>query len=96
MNDQIDSQSSEQKQAADRARGQQATTAQASREQALTFMQMLKSVFAAAFGVQSKANRERDFSRGKASHFILIGVGFTAAFVFLMSLFVDFILSLAT
>lgn len=32
------------------------------------------SVLAAFFGVQSSANRERDFSRGKASHFILLGL----------------------
>ena len=29
---------------------------------------------AAFFGVQSSANRERDFTRGKASHFILLGL----------------------
>ncbi|MBO9469866.1 DUF2970 domain-containing protein [Endozoicomonas sp. G2_2] len=32
------------------------------------------SVMAAFFGVQSSANRERDFTRGKASHFILLGL----------------------
>ena len=43
----------------------------------LTFRQMLSSTLAAAVGVQSQDNRERGFSRGKASHFILMGVGFT-------------------
>ena len=31
---------------------------------------VVKSVLAAAFGVQSEENRERDFKHGKASHFI--------------------------
>ncbi|GAB3461257.1 DUF2970 domain-containing protein [Azotobacter salinestris] len=47
----------------------------------LTFRQMLHSVLAAALGVQSGKNRTRDFSRGKPSHFILLGIGFTALFV---------------
>jgi len=47
----------------------------------LTLLQMLGSTFAAALGVQSSANRERDFSKGKASHFIILGIAFTALFV---------------
>mgnify|MGYP005985109067 CR=1 FL=1 len=34
----------------------------------------IKSVAAAFFGVQSNKNRERDFSQGKLSHFIIVGV----------------------
>ncbi len=33
-----------------------------------------KSVAAAFFGVQSNKNRERDFSQGKLSHFIVVGL----------------------
>ncbi|MCB1684955.1 MAG: DUF2970 domain-containing protein, partial [Pseudomonadales bacterium] len=47
----------------------------------LTLLQMIGSTLAAAFGVQSSRNRERDFSRGKPLHFIIIGVAFTALFV---------------
>lgn len=47
----------------------------------LTFRQMLHSVLAAALGVQSGKNRMRDFTYGKPSHFIMLGVGFTALFV---------------
>lgn len=47
----------------------------------LTFKQMLQSVLAGALGVQSGKNRTRDFSQGKPSHFILLGVGFTVLFV---------------
>ncbi|PTU73436.1 DUF2970 domain-containing protein [Pseudomonas mangrovi] len=50
-------------------------------EQPLSFKEMLQSVLAAALGVQSGKNRSRDFSRGKPSHFILLGVGFTLLFV---------------
>lgn len=49
-----------------------------------TFWQMLQSVFAAAFGVQSGKNRARDFTHGKASHFILLGAGFTLGFVLVL------------
>jgi hypothetical protein len=59
----------------------------------LTLWQMLGSVIAAAFGVQSSKNRERDFSQGKPIHFIILGVGFTAVFVLVMIAVVRLILS---
>jgi len=34
----------------------------------------IKSVAAAFFGVQSNKNRERDFSEGKLTHFIIVGI----------------------
>jgi hypothetical protein len=46
-----------------------------------TFWQMLQSVLAAAFGVQSSKNRARDFSQGKPSHFIVLGLLVTLCFV---------------
>ncbi|GAA6172593.1 hypothetical protein NBRC116592_22630 [Colwellia sp. KU-HH00111] len=39
-----------------------------------SFRRTLKSTFAAFFGVQSNKNREKDFSQGKLSHFILAGI----------------------
>lgn len=60
----------------------------------LTFLQVLQSTLAAAFGVQSSKNRKRDFTRGKASHFIMMGIGFTAVFVLIMAGLVSMILSL--
>ncbi len=51
----------------------------------LSFMQTLSSVAAAAFGVQSSANRERDFKRGRPLHFIMIGILFTVAFVLVVA-----------
>ena len=47
----------------------------------LTFLEVLVSVLAAAIGVQSKTNRQRDFSRGNVMHFILIGILVMGSFV---------------
>ena len=47
----------------------------------LTFWQLVKSTFSAFIGVQSDANRERDFAHGKMSHFILMGLLFGLLFV---------------
>lgn len=47
----------------------------------LSFLEVLGSVFAAAVGVQSKANKVRDFTRGKFIHFALVGILFTMCFV---------------
>lgn len=61
----------------------------------LSFREMLQSVLAAALGVQSGKNRTRDFSRGKPSHFILLGVGFTVLFVLIVLGVVKLVLHLA-
>jgi hypothetical protein len=53
-----------------------------------TLWQTVKSVNAAFFGVQSSKNRERDFTKGKASHFIVIGILMTVVFVFVILFFV--------
>jgi hypothetical protein len=46
-----------------------------------TLWQTVGSVAASFFGVQSGRNRQRDFSRGKPLHFIVIGLVMTVAFV---------------
>lgn len=61
----------------------------------LTFKEMLQSVLAGALGVQSGKNRSRDFSRGKPSHFILLGLGFTVVFVLAILGVVKLVLYLA-
>ena len=43
--------------------------------------QIIGSVFAAAFGVQSSKNQERDFKHGKARVFIISGIIFTLLFM---------------
>lgn len=47
----------------------------------LTFFQVLGSVVSSFFGVQKDATRERDFSRGRARDFILVGILLTVLFV---------------
>jgi hypothetical protein len=42
---------------------------------------VLQSVLAAALGVQSNKNRERDFKDGNAGIFIIAGLLFTAVFI---------------
>ena len=61
----------------------------------LSFREMLQSVLAAAFGVQSGKNRARDFSRGKPSHFIALGLMFTVLFVVVLFALVQLVLYLA-
>jgi hypothetical protein len=60
----------------------------------LSFWQVLGSTLAAAFGVQSQKNRERDFTQGRASQFIYMGIGFTALFVLIMIGVVSLVMSL--
>lgn len=57
-----------------------------------TLWQTIQSVGASFFGVQSSRNRERDFSRGKAGHFIAIGLAMTVLFVLVVVLAVKFAL----
>lgn len=47
----------------------------------LSFFQVAGSVLASFFGVQKHARRERDFSRGRARDFILVGALFTLLFI---------------
>ena len=60
-----------------------------------TFRQMLHSVTAAAFGVQSGKNRARDFTHGKPSHFVILGVAFTVVFALTLVGIVKLVLYLA-
>ena len=62
-------------------------------EDSLTLMQLIGSALAAGFGVQSSANRKRDFSKGKPSQFITIGILFTVLFVVIMVGIVNLVLS---
>ncbi len=62
----------------------------------LSFWQVLLSVLAAAFGVQSGKNRQRDFSRGRPLHFVVIGLLATALFVLLLYGTVQLVLDFAT
>jgi hypothetical protein len=61
----------------------------------LTFWQVVGSTFAAAIGVQKKANKERDFTHGKPLPFIVAGLVFTALFVLAVVAVVQMVLSRA-
>ena len=64
--------------------------------QQMSFADLLKSVFSAFLGVQSEANRERDFKHGKMSHFIIIGLIFGLLFVVTLVTVVQIVLHLAS
>ena len=40
------------------------------------------SVLASFFGVQSARNQERDFRHGRAAHFIIVAIGLTLLLIF--------------
>jgi uncharacterized membrane protein len=46
-----------------------------------TITQVFKSVLAAFVGVQSEANRKKDFEQGSLSAYIIAGLVFTVLFV---------------
>lgn len=56
------------------------------------FKETLKSVGAAFFGVQSDKNRERDFTQGKFSHFIIAGLIAVVLFITTLVTIVSFVL----
>ena len=55
-------------------------------------LQVVGSVLAAGFGVQSRKNRERDFKGGSFKSFILAGIIFTAMFIGAIYLVVSMVL----
>jgi len=60
------------------------------------FWGTVQSTIAAACGVQTKANRERDFALAKPSTFIIAGVIFVIIFILSMYGIVQLVLSVAT
>ena len=60
-----------------------------------TFWQVLHSVMAAAFGVQSAKNRTRDFTHGKPGQFLLLGLLFTGVFALTLFAIVKLVLHFA-
>ena len=54
---------------------------------------LVKSILAAAVGVQSNKNRERDFEEGNPLAFIIGGFVFTLLFIATIATIVGFVLS---
>lgn len=63
------------------------------RHQKPNIFQIVLSTFAAAFGVQSNKNRERDFQGGSLTTYIVSGVVFTVLFVFAVLFVVRLVLA---
>ena len=61
----------------------------------LGFLQVLASVVASFFGVQSNEKRERDFSRGRPRDFIIVGLVLTLIFILVVWGVVSLVMSLA-
>lgn len=61
----------------------------------ITPFSFLGSLFAGWFGVQSEANRQRDFEHGKFSHFIIGGIIFSILFVIFVIMVVQIVLKTA-
>ncbi len=59
------------------------------------FRQVLSSTLAAALGVQSSKNRERDFKHGNIKVFAVAGVIFTVLFIVTVILVVKLVLHFA-
>ncbi|BFM11593.1 DUF2970 domain-containing protein [Simiduia litorea] len=56
------------------------------------FFSIVLSTMAAAFGVQSKRNQERDFNGGNIYHYIVAGILFTIVFIVTVTLIVRSVL----
>lgn len=57
------------------------STEKPQKQKKITPLSFMGSIFSAWFGVQSKANRERDFEQGKFHHFVIGGIIFAVLFV---------------
>ncbi|MFK7816206.1 MAG: DUF2970 domain-containing protein [Gammaproteobacteria bacterium] len=61
-----------------------------------SIIDVVKSVLASFFGVQSDKNRERDFQQGSPAQFIIVGLLLTVLFIVGMIFIVKIILASAT
>lgn len=57
-----------------------------------TLKQVIHSVLAAFIGVQSEANRRRDFDHGSLSSYLIVGAITTVLFILTLATIVSFIL----
>ena len=60
-----------------------------------SFIDVLGSVLASMFGVQSNRNREKDFTHGKPSQYIIIGLIVTVVFMLTIWVVVSLVMKLA-
>jgi hypothetical protein len=62
----------------------------------LSIFQVFGSVMSSFLGVQKNETRERDFKRGRARDFIIVGIVLTVLFVFAVWGVVQLVMNLAT
>lgn len=62
-------------------------------DKAPSLLQVIGSVLAAFFGVQSSKNKERDFKHGNHKVFIIVGIILTLAFLATVITVVNIVLS---
>ena len=55
----------------------------------MNIWQTIKSILSAMFGVQSSANRERDFAQGRLKLFLILSLDVLVIFMLILFLFVD-------
>jgi hypothetical protein len=67
-------------------------TPQDNRNKEPNLLQVITSVLAAGFGVQSKKNRDRDFEQGNAATFVGVGVAAIILFILLLYAVVKLVL----
>lgn len=60
-----------------------------------SFFDVLGSVLASMFGVQSNRKREQDFTHGKPSQYIIIGLFVTVVFILIVWGVVSLVMKLA-
>lgn len=60
-----------------------------------SLLQVVGSVLAAAVGIQTNANRERDFKSGSATTYIVAGFVFTVVFILAIITVVNLVLKSA-
>ena len=65
------------------------------KENKLTILQVFGSVISSFVGVRSNEKRERDFSRGRARDFVIVGILLTVLFVLAIWGLVQLVMSLA-
>ena len=65
------------------------------KEEKVSFLSMVQSVIAGIFGVQSDKNREKDFKKGDASQFIVLGIAATVIILITMIVIVRSVLESA-
>lgn len=58
----------------------------------IPFWRMLLSVMQASFGVQNKANKERDFASSSITGFVVAALIFTAMFIAVLATIVNLVL----